>query len=299
MKQIKISGQGLVVLFAIVSLIKGCSSSPRNFEHLNVNMDDIKRTETSYNFVPQIKFDKLLLSKQLELGRGLSSVNLGGQGSESKYSNRILYFLTMAEQYLELKELIGGDSYGLETCPAFHSNFLNHFSFKSFTPSKKKKDFNLAWPNQIPPDNEVYSRYPFLALPIKKERSAQTVFELAQNESSREREQMLEKAINLHLEKTMSELRELCEFGQSDNYYTFENYLKHISTHPKENKNKIEQFERVAKLAPVNNMIIINSLQAFNKSSRRPASIKTSFSNQTLMRLKTDWAKHYFQSLAR
>ena len=109
-------------------------------------------------------------------------------------------------------------------CPKFHSVLVRHgenypsnkYNAKNWTPDNYESTKFT--------DEKYLASHPELNLPVSKGNVEPTVVDLLKKSTnSKENLDIIYKAFDVHLTKTYSELQELCEYGNSNNYYTYEN----------------------------------------------------------------------------
>ena len=128
-------------------------------------------------------------------------------------SIRRLYFLALYRQYEILREQLERRPAGLKHCPHFHKDFLEY----------KRASFSKIEPAPPPMGLKDPGRYPELALSL----DTGSVFDAWSKNSSNWKE-LVDKALHTYTFNTLSEIKQLCETGQSDNYYKLENLKGYI-----------------------------------------------------------------------
>src|SRR5690606_16340983 len=125
--------------------------------------------------------------------------------------------ITLYNQYNELQAYSSASPREITQCPSFHSALVDHsMPFKAhvnWTPNYREKDLS---------DDNSAKFYPELFLSMDAKSGQPRVLDLARKNYASSKE-LVQKAIDLHVDKTHAELAELCEYGTSDNYYAFEN----------------------------------------------------------------------------
>jgi hypothetical protein len=77
-------------------------------------------------------------------------------------------------------------------------------------------------------------------------------------------------AFKLHLEKTLEEIKELCENGSGENYYAFENLITHMRANKEYHRSK-EAMESLLKITLFSNLALISALEVeFFPNSQLP-----------------------------
>ncbi len=146
------------------------------------------------------------------------------------YSNKKLYFLTLLSQYEKLSAILPTDSKEIKQCPMFHTNFLDYKeSYPALTKAsvsdwKKRVEFLMR-------KNSLQDKPLYMQLPIKMSRNSETVIDSMTK--NKETDELILEALTLHAQKNYQELSLLCEYGVSENYYTYENLSSYIKTYQK------------------------------------------------------------------
>lgn len=229
---------------------------------------------------------------------------------ESNPTNKKLYFLSLYTQYESLKnystEFVGPS---VSICPNFHTSLLRHREKmpEKTTASAGGKKFSYEMTKFS--DEAYVAGNPELLLPLSKEEttprvidvirgSKETVTDFAVNE-------MVHKALDIHLSKTYNEIRELCEYGVSDNYYIYENLITHI----KNNKFDADSanMNTLLKTTVFSNQALMASLEkqtsAKKMAGRAIASVGAETKNgpyvgEIMARLNVGWAGQYFDFIS-
>lgn len=221
-------------------------------------------------------------------------------------SNRNLYFLGLYNQYLQFKSFIPQVAHqDISFCPAFHSSFITAKKFERPTGQVYHYSPSSLLSAQTLQDSQVTSLYPELTLSMRKESSSPRVIDYLQGKSqhwvnSHQFQQDYQNAVNQALQvqvaKIHYELEELCEYGQSDNYYVFENLVTH-SSRTDFNPNS-ENMQALLKTGPFANMAILSSLKAQATQVNQHQVIAGHYVDRELKkRVQASWAKNYFVNL--
>lgn len=229
----------------------------------------------------------------------------GSHQSIEQFPHKQVYFLTLFEQYSSLKNKIPS-SLSLNSCPSFHSSFIN-YDKKWQKLGDTSSDWNkklLTIPSGInfEKSNDL-ALFPELSLPVTEKSPYPAVFDvLPKLKGADQKQELLKKAYSIHLKKLHNELASLCEFGHSDGYYVFENFLKHIEKNPKY-MGSTESIQAVFKISVFSNMAlglsVRSALVGDSKNERALASaLKFSVLEQELVRrLKAKWSDGYFKEM--
>lgn len=230
---------------------------------------------------------------------------------EQSLSNKKLYFLTLVGQYDSMKKYAQDfDAPTVNICPQFHTSLLEH---KSRKPSStlgaisykdhKKFIYDASKFN----DAHYVAMRPELALPLAKDEVTPKVVDIFRSKNGKmtddKMNEVIHEALDIHLAKTYSEIRELCEFGVSNNYYIYENLITHIKNSdflPAE-----KNMNTLLKTTIFSNIALVTSLDKIQASPMRsiasvtPKMKETSapYTNEVMSRLSVEWAREYFDYL--
>lgn len=219
-------------------------------------------------------------------------------------TNKKLYFQSLYDQYLSLVEFIPEKDYPvLETCPQFHSNFLESKS----TQASKTSPTSLLYSYSADAlkDKAYTSKHPELYLPVSSDEHGPKVIDLLSSKpelKNSEQSEIVKMALTNHLGKTYQEVKELCEHGVSQNYYIFENLMTYSKT--KGIHSNLEGVKILLKTTLFSNHALKTSLTSFKESSsgRFPASKETQKNmnngqEEVMKRLNVVWMKDYYQNM--
>lgn len=228
------------------------------------------------------------------------------EGKESNPSNKKLYFLTLFGQYEALKnysqEFVGPT---VSICPNFHTSLLNHneklsSSGRSERPRTKKFNYD----SKKYADEYYVASKPELLLPLSKDEVTPKVIDILRSSGQSLNDfavnELVHKALDIHLAKTYSEIRELCEYGVSDNYYIYENLITHIKNNSFEADNK--NMNTLLKTTVFSNIALMTSIMGQDKETNAGRSIasfggenkKMTYTSEVIARLNVNWANQYF-----
>ena len=224
-------------------------------------------------------------------------------GTESNPTNKKLYFLSLLSEYENLKYFSSeSDGPHITICPNFHNALLGHNDKSPDAHFKKTYGKSLSYDSTRFNDENYVASNPELLLPLSKEDLSPKVIDVIKHSTSKisevEVSQLVHKAIDIHLEKTFTEIKELCEYGVSDNYYIYENLITHIKSNKFEADNK--NMTTLLKTTIFSNMALMNSLDKHyeTKQGRAIASVKENkdvgYGNEITSRLNVTWANQYF-----
>lgn len=294
------------ILFAI-----SCSSSRyQNPESIEERMISYEAKEAQVHPVPALA---VMEYRPTTLHRAPASVKdthlIKKNKSFSSYSNKRIYFLTLLKQYNEMKNYTSGVAPEIKVCPAFHTSWWDEQKSDKSASAENKLNSIFKDVASIKTDvitkSEVASMYPELYLPLTADDNYPTVLDIVKKDNTVELEGLLANAYQIHIQKTYAELAELCEYGQSANYYIFENLITHIKTKGPLGQST-EGLKTLVKTTLVSNMTLITSLKARGIESgitlrgRAPASVASidsmnsaEYEDEALDRLQALWSKDY------
>lgn len=215
------------------------------------------------------------------------------------FSNRKIYFLTLLSQYYELKTISKIDSPDVKFCPSFHTEVVNNIKQISkpleseYLVSKAGYDTKKI----MEKNSDYLSLYPELSLPLTDSHSHPALLDVISGMDLKKTEEVFKKAFHIHLVKTFNEISELCEKGQTDNYFVFENLMTITKNHP-EFKDSTKALKSMLKSSIFANMLVLKSLKLHSTTkSRSVASTYTSFEEEAFLRLDAKWLKIYFEQI--
>ena len=229
---------------------------------------------------------------------------------EVAISNKKLYFLTLFGQYEIMQKYSAEfDAPAVNICPQFHNSLLEHngrkagFAANITTKNNKKFIYDVSKLG----DASYVAMHPELSLPISKSEVNPKVVDIMRNEGEKITEsrmnELVHSAIDLHLSKTYNEIRELCEFGVSDNYYIYENMITHIknTNFPPAPSN----MNTLLKTTVFSNIALVTALEKVQATPMRSiASVDVKkkdtsvpYSNEVMARLNVEWAREYYDYL--
>lgn len=220
-------------------------------------------------------------------------------------TNKKLYFQSLYNQYLSLAEFIPEKNYPtLETCPQFHSNFLET---KNYSPSTSAAASLLfSYNSELLQDKNYTAKHPELYLPVSSDETGPKVIDLLRSKphlKDSEQSDIVKMALTNHLGKTYQEVKELCEHGVSQNYYIFENLMTYSKT--KGIFSNQEGVKILLKTTLFSNQALKTSLTLFKETpnGRFPASakevrlMKVDGQEEVMKRLNVVWMKDYYQNM--
>lgn len=218
--------------------------------------------------------------------KGRSPAFFFSQGGSSFLSDKNLYFQTLAQQFQKLSKIASSplSLKPLSHCPSFHSSFLT-IEFNPSPPavelSKRNALFSLT-------KDEYLLRSLFLEinLPLKRGATHPLVYDAIKNGTPYNR--AVQQGLRTHLDQTYQELQELCQYGYSQNYYLYQNMIKHTEQKPLP-RNTPDSLRTLLKVSVLANYSLLHSLSLHP----RPSSLE----QEIFTRLHTLWAFRYFSDL--
>ncbi len=221
-------------------------------------------------------------------------------------TNKKLYFLNLIDQYESLKSFskdYSGTS--ISICPSFHTTLVRH-NEENQNHSNTLAIKKFSYDSTKIMDEKYLAKRPELYLPLSSQEVTPKVIDIAKNTPNGTTEaslnELVQKALDIHLSKTYSEIRELCEYGVSDNYFVYENLITYV----KNNKFRANSsnMQILLKTTLFSNFALLTSLDTHvvkSTSGRKIASVKTElnlpYSKELIERLNVAWTNQYFDSL--
>ncbi|MBC7712614.1 MAG: hypothetical protein H7177_04720 [Rhizobacter sp.] len=230
---------------------------------------------------------------------------------EATLSNKKLYFLTLFGQYESMKKYAQSfEAPNVNICPHFHTSLLEHKSRKpagAFSNVVNKDAKKFSYDSKRFNDPQYVAGRPELSLPLSKDEVTPKVIDIFRSEkvanNDSKMNEMVHQAIDIHLANTYSEIRELCEFGVSNNYYIYENLITHIKN--SEFKPAEKNMNTLLKTTIFSNIALVTSLDKIQATPMRSiASVEPKakefsapYANEVMSRLSVEWAKEYFDHI--
>lgn len=287
----------MLASFVSCSFVKTEAIKPSPVADVSTGMPDfhiINNYQVAKKVIEKDKFDRKPASVE---------VNKEDDLSINAFSNRKIYFLTLLSQYYELKSLGKVESPEVTICPSFHTDVVNNVQHikqnikHTLDFAQLKYDFNKV----ISKEPEYLSLYPELSLPLTSEHSHPAVFDSINEKTSKKFPEFFKTGYSVHVAKTYNELSDLCEKGQTDNYYVFENLITYFKSHP-DFKDDKKAIKAILKSTIFANMALIKSLNMQVELERKVASIESkinynSFEEEVLSRLEATWVRSYFETM--
>ena len=296
-------------LILVTSSLTSSCSSPESYQQKMARYTP--KTTEGKNLVPEFqvgKFEFKTFQKNRAPASATNEQTPLDEAKESNPTNKKLYFLALYSQYDQLKQF-GQDFIGPEVsvCPSFHTSLTKYKekdpkTWKANTP--KKMEYDVA---RISEESYVTKR-PELLLPLSKDEATPRVIDIVRNSTSIKTGQsineLVHKAIDIHLAKTYTEIKELCEYGSSDNYYIYENLITHIKNSKFDadstNMNvllKTTLFSNMALMTSLETHATKPSIGRSIASTVKSLESKLPYSQELFTRLNVSWANQYYDYL--
>jgi len=284
----------LLCLYALI--VAACSSGFKRPEGISEKMARYEAKSDSLQETPVINFPTSFIQSKSRAPASISHDNVEKRSlSMTTLSNKGLYFSTLFSQYKELKKFSTAALPEMKYCPAFQNQFLTY----NFNQIGASTSFKINFDYQAAIHSKDGERHPELYLQVDSTKGAITFSQWLINEKNAkvpEQIQILYTGLDQYVQKMKSEIDLLCESGQSQNYYIFENLTQGVT------KEKDYKANTLVKTPLFYNMGLITSLkrkvEKKSNSNRMPASATFSdqvdLQNEVLNRLN---ATKYSQSI--
>lgn len=296
-----------LAIFTICTTLVSCAGNYQRPESFESKMARFKSASAEINRVPDLQVSSKANFKTKRT-RGPASVETTPKKDHyTEHTNKKLYFLTLFTQYHNLAKFSGNETKtSINICPSFHSILVDHkdkFEAEGFQANQRVNiNFDAVYKPDVIADSNKLSSYPELMLPVSKDSLHPNVAELISSNKTVKTKDVVVKAINIHLEKTLDELTELCDTGASNNYYIYENLITHIK---KQGFRASETNMKVLlKTSIFSNRALIKSFEksASKSRGRSIASIgsvapKELYTETMVNRLGVEWSESYFDSV--
>lgn len=223
--------------------------------------------------------------------RSIASVSEESKESVKDLSGKQVYFLSLYTQYLKMKNLLGKTGAEKFICPRFHNEILDYKSdlkiLLSSVSQFKRKNYSsvINSPKELP-------FYPELSMPLSKG-NKYNVYEYTKNMNTEMVQYFVRIAFEEHFLKNKNEIEELCEYGYSDNYYSYLNLINYFKSHP-EFSSKIGSLKAVLKVPIFANAHLLNSLYVGeNYEDANSLTYMKKFDHKILEIFNLSWVKEY------
>ena len=200
---------------------------------------------------------------------------------EIRISNKKAYFLSLWRQYKILQKMTDSHD-SISSCPQFHNDILG-FKKELKVSSKSKVDLGLS--DKFINSSNIHS-YPVLSLPYK---DTDLYSYLNQTNSWSRADDIAIDAISEYRINLKEEVNTLCEFGNSNEYYIYENLISYYRNN-EEFIYSTAALPSVLKVGPVSNLLLINSI--LTDTSISP------FESKLLKKMNVSWFKNYLYEVS-
>ncbi len=277
----------VLILAGAATLLASCSSYHR-MESVDDKMSRYHSKRETANPVPQVA----TVDTKFSASRGPAAYDMK---PKTNYTNKQIYFMTLYSQYEELGKYSAAMTPQIKSCPGNHTAWLNYKNkFKKPNTSKK---LTVMFDKDSGNWNEDYlALYPELSLPVSIDAPTPTVADMIKGGEHVNPKNVLSHALDIHLAKTYKELKQLCEYGMSDNYYAFENLISDVKK-DKRFTASTENMKLLLKTTLFTNMSLIKSFEGKKKGRSIASHKEDTLSEEVMIRLKAPWAKDYFKKM--
>jgi hypothetical protein len=280
------------ILGVCAVVLISCGSYYRPPESIQSKMDRYEPKKKKTNIVP------VALIKQYNFSnRSPASVKFSRK-KKIGYSNKRLYFLTLYSQYLAMKRLTTSTNTPEQfSCPHFHTSLLTNKNI--LKKSKSLKPIELrSYDQQKFNDQSYLTSHLELILPMNNFEVAPKAVDILKTADVAKHKEIIKSALNTHVVKTFNEVKELCDYGSSDNYYSYETLIsqnneKRILS-PSKNSLSI-----LLKNPVFFNMALLKNLEKKTNSRSIASTQQTEKSDhlerEIIHRLNVGWSYGYYQ----
>ena len=278
-----------ISLIALISV--ACTRTPYRPESVDQAMARITPKDREANLVPDLE-----VKKNFSTGRAISSVSKTEQKPKadlSDQSNKRLYFLSLLFQYNEIKKFSKNPAPKIEVCPNFHTYLVDNKELvdKSTLDQLLKISYDTK-------NIERFENFPEFYLPLTKESVTPKVIDVFRENHESTLDDLVARAIDIHINKTYGELTDLCETGSSDNFFAYENLLVFNNT-----KGGLKASAENVRILLKTTLFANGALLASFKSLRNRRELANVTSNQyfdeIIDRMGVYWVKEYYRGITK
>jgi hypothetical protein len=259
-----------ILTISTLTLLASCGSYQLNsidgVERVSINQESYAK--------PQFYVKKYKPSKA---SRSIASAQDG-----LDISNKKAYFLSLYKQHVEFSQ-IADVSHKINSCPQFHNDLL---TYEDELSNKQISKTNLDF-REVLIDKSKVTSYPVLSLPYK---NTDLYSYIEDNNKWDQSEQIALSAIKSYTSGIRKEIETMCEFGNSNDYYIFENMISYY----RNNQDFIYSFQAlpsVLKVSPIANIFLLESL----KTNSEKVSV---FEDKLLNKMNIPWFKNYLYEVS-
>lgn len=279
----------LIIGSFILTLVSCSGHTFKKMESIDSKMARFNSRDKNPNIIPHFISSNEKIKKIKNSRTPASNTK---KSSFENLTNKKLYFSTLYNQYQNLKQVSTQSAPEINSCPHFHTTMITILKDKPVrtTASNIYKKYSLDKFH----DDKYLSTNPELLLPVTSESAQPRVVDIIKSHSDIKGQ--VQNAMAIHLNKTYKELRRLCEYGSSTNYYNFENLMgmKELNLNLPSEKN----MDILLKTTLFSNMTLITSLKK-SQASRSIASLQLKRDREIqkplFRRLKVNWVEAYLR----
>ncbi len=274
------------VSLLLVLILFGCTTS---FQQFAPGLDRVA-SENVNSGMPNFYLMDFEFQK---LKRAPASQSKGQNSKLTKLNDKKIYFLTLYSQHLWMKSLVE-DKEDLKTCPQFHHEMVTiNEDIKRVEELYSKAKFRQKNEYSISEGQLPY--FPELSLAVTPQTKVHDYL------SSSSKSAILKTALSNHYKINKEEIKSLCEYGGSDNFYVFSNLTNHFRKNP-EFHYSTEAFKALLKTTVFANMMLFQSMLGDTVAlptviGHYPFSSYNKFEEELMSRVRVEWVKDYFTTL--
>lgn len=290
-----------IFLLTAFLTLTSCGSHYRAPESVESKIERFQANREYGNTIPQIEISPLLLTQKTQAqGRMPASIETPNPAvlkTLQHLSNKRVYFSTLFAQFEEMRAYVSEQVRPLAHCPQFHSVMLD--LNKTSSSVLGKKIFDVQYDLNKLDDADYLAAHTELFLPVTTEYQIPRVIDVYRQQGGKLQDLVLS-ALTIHINKTAKELYYLCEHGNSENYYSFENLagMKDLDL----NKKTLGSMKTLLKTTVFSNMVILKSLDKLRPAGRTVASVPTYHLNayhlELIRRFQSQWFTDYLDALS-
>lgn len=238
-------------------LLAGCGSYYKKPESIESKMARYESKKEYINKIPEYT-----VNSPIKASRNPASAN--EYSEQINESNLSIYFLSLYEQNEIYNALFPDQKNIIKNCPTFHQELLKREASSYSYSLKEDIDYTK---------NSIVN-----SLSANAQLSKST----------------LASAMTKLMKGTIAELKSLCEYGQSDNYYIYENFITLSSKANKFPKNT-DTVNSLLKTTIFYNQALISSISNKEKIKVKSRGLASTakpldYSEEAIRRLKASWA---------
>ncbi len=259
-----------ILTISTLTLLASCGSyqlsSIDGVERVKINQDSYSK--------PQFYVKKF---KPTKASRSIASVDTG-----LSLSNKKAYFLSLYKQYEQFNQITNVED-KINSCPQFHNDLL---TYESDLSGENISKINLDF-SEVLIDKTAVTSYPVLSLPYE---GTDLYSYIQHNKAWSQSKQIALSALKSYTKGIKREIETMCEFGNSNDYYIYENMISYY----RNNQDFIYSYQAlpsVLKVSPVANIFLLESLKT------TPQSISV-FESKLMTQMNIPWFKNYLYEVS-